>query len=74
MDLPAVNFLKKNYKFKTNFAKNILKTLGESCETKKCGTGATCTLVNGVATCSCGAGKTGDPNKRCCGVKQLQCR
>ena len=37
------------------------------CETKKCGVGASCISIGGVATCSCPSGKTGDPGQLCCG-------
>ncbi len=33
-----------------------------------CGVGAICTSNNGVATCTCPSGKTGDPKIRCCGT------
>lgn len=37
-----------------------------------CGPGSLCTSTNGVATCTCVAGKTGDPKVRCC--SQMTCR
>ena len=40
----------------------------DPCQTKVCGIGAQCIInSNGQATCSCQSGKTGDPEKRCCG-------
>ena len=42
-----------------------------TCQNTVCGAGAVCTVSGGIEACSCSTGKTGDPNKRCCGKKKI---
>lgn len=43
----------------------------DPCKNSPCGIGAICKNVKGLPDCSCPAGKTGDPNEKCC--KPMKC-